>query len=195
MERKDEKGRWVKVNREPVRGTEFTDDGVQPNKTYEYRVTAKNAAGPGKPSEVSKPIKAKPMKEAPKINLNGLLGKDIRVRAGEPLTIDIPISGAPTPTCEWAKDGKVLTPGRGLELTSGEEQAKLHIPAARKEDKGKYKLTVSNIYGTTEGSINVIVLDKPDAPEGPLDYSDVTANSIKLAWKPPKDNNGGEITG
>ncbi|GAU87381.1 hypothetical protein RvY_00244-2 [Ramazzottius varieornatus] len=195
VERKDEKGRWVKVNREPVRGTEFTDDTVQPNKTYEYRVTAKNAAGPGKPSEVSKPIKAKPMKEAPKINLDGLLGKDIRVRAGEPLTIDVPITGAPTPTCEWAKDGKVLTPGRGLELTSGEEQAKLYIPAAKKEDKGKYKLTVFNIHGTADASINVIVLDKPDAPEGPLEYSDVTANSIKLAWKPPKENNGGEITG
>ena len=38
-------------------------------------------------------------------------------------------------------------------------------------------------------------VDKPDAPEGPLQYSDVMANSIKLAWKPPLENNGGEISG
>ncbi|XP_055331451.1 twitchin-like isoform X3 [Paramacrobiotus metropolitanus] len=195
VERKDEKGRWVKVNREPVKGTEFTDDTVQPNKTYEYRVTAKNTAGPGKPSEVSKPIKAKPMKEAPKIHLDGLLGKDIRVRAGEPLTIEVPISGAPTPTCTWERDGKALVDGRNLQLTSGEEFAKLHVPVAKKEDKGKYKLTVSNPFGIADGTINVIVLDKPDAPEGPLEYSDVTANQIKLSWKKPLDNNGGEISG
>lgn len=158
VERKDDKGRWVKVNRDPVRGTEFTDDTVQPNKTYEYRVTAKNTAGPGKPSEVSKPIKAKPMKEAPKINLDGLLGKDIRVRAGEPLTIELPISGAPTPTCQWEKDGRALVDGRNLQLNSGEEFAKLHVPIAKKEDKGKYKLTISNQYGIADGTINVIVL-------------------------------------
>ena len=158
VERKDDKGRWVKVNREPIKGTEFTDDNVTPNKAYEYRVTARNTAGPGSPSEASKPIKAKPMKEAPKVDLSGLLGKDIRVRAGEPLTLDVPICGAPTPTCSWDKDGKALVPGRNLELTSGEEQAKLHIPVARKEDKGKYKLTVANQYGTAEGTINVIVL-------------------------------------
>ena len=30
------------------------------------------------------------------------------MRAGEPLKIDVPISGAPTPTVDWKKDGKDL---------------------------------------------------------------------------------------
>lgn len=44
----------------------------------------------------------------PKVDLSGLGGREIRVRAGEPLKIDIPISGAPTPTVTWKKDGKDL---------------------------------------------------------------------------------------
>jgi len=47
--------------------------------------------------------------EAPKVDLSGLGGREIRVRAGEQLKIDIPISGAPAPTVSWAKDGKDLT--------------------------------------------------------------------------------------
>lgn len=41
---------------------EFTDKKVQAGKEYEYRVTAENAGGVSDPSEVSKPIKAKPLK-------------------------------------------------------------------------------------------------------------------------------------
>jgi hypothetical protein len=46
--------------------------------------------------------------EAPKVDLSALGGREIRVRAGEPLKIDVPISGAPTPTVAWQKDGKDL---------------------------------------------------------------------------------------
>lgn len=46
--------------------------------------------------------------EAPKVDLSALDGREIRVRAGERLKIDVPISGAPTPTVAWKKDGKDL---------------------------------------------------------------------------------------
>lgn len=41
--------------------------------------------------------------EVPKLHLDGLFGKKIRVRAGEPINIVIPLSGAPTPKIEWFK--------------------------------------------------------------------------------------------
>jgi hypothetical protein len=44
--------------------------------------------------------------EAPKLDMSGLLGREIRVRAGEPFDIDIPIKGSPTPTVAWTKDNK-----------------------------------------------------------------------------------------
>jgi hypothetical protein len=54
--------------------------------------------------------------EKPSFDLSGLFGplgkKEIRVKAGEPITIDIPINGSPTPTVTWSKDGESVPTGR-----------------------------------------------------------------------------------
>ena len=42
----------------------------------------------------------------------GLGKKEIRVKAGEPLTINLPINGAPAPTVTWTKDGEPVQPTR-----------------------------------------------------------------------------------
>jgi hypothetical protein len=45
--------------------------------------------------------------------LFGPLGKkEIRVKAGEPLTIDLPITGSPTPIITWTKEGEPVQAGR-----------------------------------------------------------------------------------
>lgn len=36
------------------------------------------------------------------------MGRKIKVRAGEPINVSIPIAGAPTPTCEWSINDKKL---------------------------------------------------------------------------------------
>lgn len=109
MERRDRAtGRWLKLTKEPARYAEYYDDHVTECHQYEYRVTAINAAGAGKPSDTSAVFIAKPMKEKPKLNLDALIGRKIKVRAGEPINVNIPLSGAPTPTIVWTKDGKPL---------------------------------------------------------------------------------------
>ncbi|CAH1785273.1 unnamed protein product [Owenia fusiformis] len=197
IERKDPKSDlWRKINSEPVQGTKFHDDKVSPNKEYEYRVIAKNKGGDSEPSEVSRPAVAKPMKEAPKINLDGLFGADeIRVKAGEPFTIPVGISGAPAPTVAWKKNGKDLVPNNRVQMNNDEENAKLHVPVSKRDDSGKYTIAVDNPNGADSKDIKVVVLDKPGAPEGPLNVSDVTADSAKLTWKEPEDDGGAELTG
>lgn len=71
VERRDRAtGRWVKLNKEPTRNTEYYDDRVQDGHQYEYRVSAVNAAGAGKPSDTSNVFTAKPMKGKYKIKCN-----------------------------------------------------------------------------------------------------------------------------
>ncbi|XP_065941806.1 twitchin isoform X17 [Magallana gigas] len=195
VERKEPKSnRWTPINRGLVKDCEFEDEKVTEGKEYEYRVLAVNEAGNSEPSVPCKPITAKPTKEPPKVNLDALFGaKEIRVKAGEPLTIPIGISGAPTPTCTWNKNGSPVD--SRAQCTSTEEDAKLFIPKCERKDTGKYTITVSNAYGTETADIPVVVLDKPGAPEGPLEVSDVMADSCKLSWKPPVDNGGAEVTG
>jgi hypothetical protein len=46
--------------------------------------------------------------EAPKLNLSGLKGKKIKVRAGETIYVKIPLSGAPVPTIDWTRNNSKL---------------------------------------------------------------------------------------
>ena len=54
---------------------------------------------------------------------------------------------------------------------------------------------MKNDSGEDECDIDVIVLDRPGKPEGPLEATETTNDSVSLQWKPPKDNGGGDITG
>lgn len=40
----------------------------------------------------------------------------------------------------------------------------------------------------------VLVVDKPSPPVGPLDCSDITPDTCTLSWKPPLDDGGSPIT-
>ncbi|KAL3102980.1 hypothetical protein niasHT_025888 [Heterodera trifolii] len=83
VQRKDAKTRrWIKVNTHPVYDCAYTDEGVQPEHGYYYRVVAVNEAGLDKPSDQSELAWAKPKFEAPRFELDGINGKEVRVRAG-----------------------------------------------------------------------------------------------------------------
>ena len=107
---------------------EYEDTRVAAMKVYEYRVTAVNAGGESDPSAASKPIKAKKLKQAPKLNLAALGTREIRVRAGEPLKIDVPIEGAPTPTVTWKKNGKDLTESNRVRKPSNSTLGLVYFP-------------------------------------------------------------------
>ena len=49
---------------------------------------------------------------------------------------------------------------------------------------------MKNSEGQDSGLVGVKVLDAPSAPEGPLKATEVTADTISLSWKPPKDVGG-----
>uniref|UniRef100_A0A1I8J9R7 non-specific serine/threonine protein kinase n=1 Tax=Macrostomum lignano TaxID=282301 RepID=A0A1I8J9R7_9PLAT len=196
IERKEVRGsRWVNVNKDLVQSLEFSDDTVREGKEYEYRLIAVNEAGPSEPSEASKKVKAKPSKAPPKLFTEYLgLGPngEIRVKAGDILDVKIPCEGAPKPVVSWWKDsGSISADAKSFE---GEDVIGIEIHSAKKSDSGHYKVSLTNTFGSAEATVKVIVMDKPDPPEGPLLVKDMRAESCKLEWKPPKNTGGCEIT-
>ncbi|RZF42380.1 hypothetical protein LSTR_LSTR004188 [Laodelphax striatellus] len=188
-------GRWVKINKEPCRHAQYDDNHVHEGKTYEYRVSAINAAGNGKPSDASAPYTAKLMKEKPKLFLDGIIGKKIKVRAGEPIIINIPLSGAPTPKVEWTVDcGKLPVTHRLTEDTTA-DVTKLRIENSVRSDSGIYTVKAYNEHGRDSADIEVTVVSRPGMPNGPLVYTGVTQESVSLTWNPPEDDGGSDITG
>jgi hypothetical protein len=77
---------------------------------------------------------------------------------------------------------------------------------SKRDDTGKYELTLRNAKGEVKVPIDVTVIgkmislflvkinfsfsDRPGPPEGPMKVSDVTKETCLVSWKPPLDNGG-----
>ncbi len=150
--------------------------------------------------------------------LFGPLGKnEIRVKADEPVTIDLPINGTSTSIIPWTIEGEsIQATGEFVEwlvvfanlifysiwfiiqIENNDFHAKLHKPLSKRADTEKYKVQLKSDSGEDECDIDVIVLDKPGVLEEPLETTETTKDSVSLQWKSPKDNGGsgsGDITG
>ena len=70
----------------------------------------------------------------------------------------------------------------------------LLIEKSVREDSGKYTISAVNDYGRDSADIEVIVVDKPGPPTGPIHYTGTTQDSVSLSWNPPQDDGGSAIT-
>ena len=186
-------GRWIRVSTRPVPATDFMDSDVTEGHQYEYKVRAHNAAGPGPHSDPSLPITAKPMKAAPKLDID-VLNKRVRVHAGENIHIKVPFIGSPMPTVEWSKEGKRVHTNRFNSSVTA-EIITFNLEASNRLDTGKYKIYAENEFGNDTGYLTVTVVDRPEPPIGPVVYENIDRETIKICWNPPEDDGGSEVTG
>lgn len=174
--------------------TSGTVDGLKEGQQYEFRVRAVNKAGPGEPSDKTKSIIAKCRFVKPFIVGDGL--KNITVKKGQTIRFDIKYDGEPEPTAKWCKGTQDVVFDRDrITLEQLERNSAMTIKKAVRKDTSKYKLILSNSSGTIESEAQVIVLDKPLAPGGPLEPEEVRSDHIKMKWKRPADDGGVPITG
>lgn len=108
--------------------------------------------------------------------------------------VDINFVGEPQPEVVWDLNGKSLTTDDRTTITSIGYHTIVHKVNAKRTDSGEYHLLLKNDSGIDEGSFKLIVLDKPEPPQGPLNFEEITSQSVTLSWKPPKDNGGSDIT-
>ncbi|KAL3842488.1 hypothetical protein ACJMK2_020494, partial [Sinanodonta woodiana] len=124
----------------------------------------------------------------PKVDFSKI-PKEIIVKKGEKIEIDVPYVGTPKPQAHWTKDDKLLNEA-DMHIETGDKNSKLLIAEAEREDSGVYCLTLTNEVGTEKVPITVKVLDKPGKPKGPLDVVDVFQDRCALLWdKPENDGN------
>ncbi|CAF4848823.1 unnamed protein product, partial [Rotaria magnacalcarata] len=194
---KKEKGtdRWIPVNRDPIAGVEYTVPSLANGKEYEFRVAAVNKAGPGEYAKTDGPIQARPPDVVPHaIGFNAFSPKEIIVRAGEDLRIPVPFVGSPIPQVNFAKGSDDIKPDENTQITVKDGIAELFIPKVTGADSGNYACTLKNQLGQDTVQMRVIVVDKPDTPEGPIAISDIKPDSCVLTWKPPKNDGGSPIS-
>jgi hypothetical protein len=74
------------------------------------------------------------------------------------------------------------------------DRTQLLIEKSVRDDSGTYTITATNEHGRDSADIEVTVVDKPGPPQGPLQYTGTTQESVGLSWNPPVDNGGSDIT-
>ncbi len=106
---------------------------------------------------------------------------------GQPLKVRIPYTGTMPTDIKLIKDGKtVIIPNDHLNYEVTPDEVIISAPACLKDDAGVYDVTIKNEKGSANLPVKINVKGPPDAPEGPLDVSNVTANSCILKWNEPK---------
>lgn len=121
--------------------------------------------------------------------------KPVKVRAGQSVKFDVDVKGEPAPTLTWFFKDQDLIPTGQSRIENEDYNTKLSIVDSERRHTGVYKLKAENVNGVDEAEVEVIILDKPSKPEGPLEVSDVHKEGCKLKWKKPKDDGGVPLTG
>uniref|UniRef100_A0A8C8ANG7 Titin n=1 Tax=Otus sunia TaxID=257818 RepID=A0A8C8ANG7_9STRI len=152
---------------------------------YRFRVLACNAGGPGEPAEVPGTVK-----------ITEMLGKAVQVLTlivSGVIRLTIPIKGKPIPICKWTKEGHDIS--KRAMIATSDTHTELVIKDAEREDSGTYDLALENKCGKKAVYIKVRVIGIPNPPEGPLEYDDIQARSVRVSWRPPTDDGGADILG
>lgn len=196
IEYKDKFGKdWQKGAEVPADKTEGTVPGLKEGSQYEFRVKAINKAGPSMPSDATKPIIAKCRFVKPFIIGDQLT--NMVVKKGQVVKYDIKYGGEPEPEVVWEKDKKELKEDADQRITVDryERNTVLTVRRTLRADSGKYKIILKNGSGVCESVADVVVLDRPTAPMGPLEATEIRADHVKVQWKKPADSGGCDITG
>ena len=125
---------------------------------------------------------------APKIDRRTL--GNIKVKDGEVYFIDVRVAGEPEPTIAWEFNDRTLLSTTHMSIRNEPHKSYLKNAEATRRDAGRYKITATNKFGYDEAELEVQVISKPSAPEGPLEVSDIHSEGCKLKWRKPKDDGG-----
>lgn len=189
IEKKDPiTGKWQKAVEVPGNKIEARVPDLQEGQKYQFRVKAVNKGGDSKPSHPSDVITAKDRFVPPKIDRTNL--KDLTVRAGQHIRLDVKVSGEPPPKKTWFLNKARIENRDDINVDLEDYRTKLVIGVAKREHTGTLILKAENDSGRDEASIEIKVLDKPGKPEGPLRISDIHKEGCSLKWNPPRDDGG-----
>lgn len=132
--------------------------------------------------------------ESPEIDMKGFPHNTVYVRAGSNLKVEIPVSGKPVPKVTLSRDGVALKPTMRFHTETTAESLIINLKESVAADAGRYDITAANSSGTTKSFVNIVVLDRPGPPVGPVVLSDVTEESVTLKWQPPAYDGGSQVT-
>uniref|UniRef100_A0A674GS64 Titin n=1 Tax=Taeniopygia guttata TaxID=59729 RepID=A0A674GS64_TAEGU len=162
--------KWSECAR--VKTLEAVVTNLTQGEEYLFRVMAVNEKGKSDPRALAVPIVAKDLVIEPDVRP---AFHSYSVQVGQDLKVEIPIAGRPKPTVTWLKDGQPLRQTTRVNVSDSTDLTILNLKETSKEDSGTYEITVANVVGQKSASVEIITLDKPDPPVGPVKFDEISA--------------------
>ncbi|XP_055016035.1 immunoglobulin-like and fibronectin type III domain-containing protein 1 [Boleophthalmus pectinirostris] len=117
----------------------------------------------------------------------------VTVKKGHKATFKLPFVGREPIKVQWYLEGEELSDDSNIKIEHTEGCSRLLLTKLQRKDSGEVKIKLKNEFGTVEALSELIVLDKPTPPMGPLEIVEATASVIDFKWRPPKDSGGCKI--
>uniref|UniRef100_A0A665T8E6 Immunoglobulin like and fibronectin type III domain containing 1, tandem duplicate 1 n=1 Tax=Echeneis naucrates TaxID=173247 RepID=A0A665T8E6_ECHNA len=117
----------------------------------------------------------------------------VTVKKGHKATFKIPYIGREPIKVTWYLDGEELSDDSNIKLEHSEGYSRLLLTKLQRKDSGEIKVKLKNEFGTIEAVSQLVVLDKPTPPIGPLEIVEASSSTIEFKWRPPKDSGGCKI--
>lgn len=169
-------------------------EGLTENTEYDFRVRAKNDAGISEPQGTLSSVVIKEPRIIPTADLSSITNQLITCKLSNTFTIDIPISGRPSPKVTWKLEEMKLKETDRVLIRTTSERTTLIVRESKRSDSGKYYLILENAAGVMTFTVTVNVVGRPSPPTGPLEISGVSSESCTLAWSEPADDGGTDIS-
>ncbi|XP_070759355.1 immunoglobulin-like and fibronectin type III domain-containing protein 1 [Enoplosus armatus] len=120
--------------------------------------------------------------------------KPVIVRVGQNAAFKMPFPPQESLVVSWFKDGTEIKDGGGVKIVREPNHSRLLLRDCLRTDAGEIKIQLKNPFGAVEASSQLIVLDRPGPPEGPVETVESTSSIIEIKWNPPKDDGGSAVT-
>ncbi|XP_035804905.2 immunoglobulin-like and fibronectin type III domain-containing protein 1 [Amphiprion ocellaris] len=136
------------------------------------------------------------VEDPPRINADDLAEfiKPVTIKTGKDAAFKVTFVGREPMKIQWYNEGEELLEDTHTKIEKSSSHSRLLLAKCQRKISGEIKIKIKNEFGTTEAISQLIVLDKPTPPLGPVDIIESSATCIEFKWRPPKDAGGSPIT-
>uniref|UniRef100_A0A8D0ALQ1 Immunoglobulin like and fibronectin type III domain containing 1, tandem duplicate 3 n=1 Tax=Sander lucioperca TaxID=283035 RepID=A0A8D0ALQ1_SANLU len=136
------------------------------------------------------------VEDPPRINADDLTEfiKPVIIKTGKDAAFKLSFVGREPMKIQWYNEGEELLEDTHIKIEKSSSHSRLLLTKCQRKTTGEIKIKIKNECGTTEAISQLVVLDKPTPPLGPVDIIESSAACIDFKWRTPKDNGGSPIT-
>ncbi|XP_034725239.1 immunoglobulin-like and fibronectin type III domain-containing protein 1 [Etheostoma cragini] len=136
------------------------------------------------------------VEDPPRINADDLSEfiKPVIIKTGKDAAFKLSFVGREPMKIQWYNDDEELLEDNHIKIEKSSSHSRVLLTKCQRKTTGEIRIKIKNECGTTEAISQLVVLDKPTPPLGPVEIIESSAACIDFKWRVPKDNGGSPIT-